>query len=638
MILSRRRCILLTLFAVASANAQDRIESTDALFPGAFDLSDRSWIVSRVVDDLTGAPIANADVFFVGESDTPLAGEFWFTRKVQTDQDGWLRAPVADIDRLWHLQVLRHEDYGVAARSGRGNDIWRVGRPFDVPVLVRDWQGRPAKGAMIGFCSGCGHTPDLASAATDANGIAILKQIDPHAYIGDVYVQRAGLGLGYDSLRWMPGGSPAVIDCDWSPAMHGSVVDHKGNPVSGAFVAALDVHRGPWAKTAVDGTFRLLGGKPEIGASHVRTPGGRKIWFEQASSYPVTLRLPDPHGRSPDEGTIVEPPRTKKAAAVRMIDVNLVGHERLIATCDWPGSAGPCKGTKSLQIPSSGPFVIEVWVDQGSDGEVGTRSFAYDDASELPAEPIEIRWFEPTRLVGKIVDEVGEPVRSRVFLRQHWRVAMAENFPDRAPAARFSIATWHTGLRLVEIVPARTDLLPRLVWAMLPAQGQKARVNLGLIELSKTPQLRVLDDEGHAVPGAVVGFARAGHQEVEHTHCFPIAPDGGWRGPDLVAGDVLLVRLSNDSAPWRTVLPSNGPWTIRAPRGQLQLEIEGVVDLEVTCVIGDYVCRWRKGQPIKGLPHGPLRCYVSAPGRRSVIVDTVIGPHTRRVAMRMSKR
>ncbi|HIE70633.1 MAG TPA: hypothetical protein EYP98_10880 [Planctomycetes bacterium] len=210
MILSLRRCILLSLFAVASANAQDRIESTDALFPGALDPLDRSWVLSRVVDDLTGAPIANAAVYFVRESDTPLAGEFWFTRKVQTDKDGWLRAPVADIERKWHIQVLRHRDYGVAARVGQGGDIWRVGRPFDVPVWVRDWQGRPATGATIGFCGGCGHTPDLVNAVTDANGIAILKQIDPHSDIGDVYVQRTGLGLGYDSVRWMPGAPPVA--------------------------------------------------------------------------------------------------------------------------------------------------------------------------------------------------------------------------------------------------------------------------------------------------------------------------------------------------------------------------------------------------------------------------------------------
>ncbi len=638
MILSLRRCILLSLFAVASANAQDRIESTDALFPGALDPLDRSWVLSRVVDDLTGAPIANAAVYFVRESDTPLAGEFWFTRKVQTDKDGWLRAPVADIERKWHIQVLRHRDYGVAARVGQGGDIWRVGRPFDVPVLVRDWQGRPATGATIGFCGGCGHTPDLVNAVTDANGIAILKQIDPHSDIGDVYVQRTGLGLGYDSVRWMPGAPPVVIDCDWSPAMHGTVVDHKGHPVAGAHVAALDVHRGPWAKTAVDGTFRLLGGKPEVGASHVRTADGREIWFEGPERYPVTLRLPDPHGSSPHEGTIVEPPRNQKAATVRTIEVNLVGHDQLIATCDWPSSAGPCKGTKVLQIPSSGPFVIELWVDDGAAQMQDARAFAYDDASELPGEPIELRWFEPTHLVGRIVGEAGEPVPARVFLRQRFSVAMAEHYQDRAAVARFSIATWRIGLHLVEIVPVQADLQPRLVWAMLPALGQKARVNLGSIKLSKTAQLRVLDGDGHPVPGAVVGFARAGYQKVGYPHRFPLAPDGAFCGPDLVSGDVVVVRLSNNSAPWRTVLQGEGPWIIRAPRGQLQLDIEGVADLEVTCVIGDHVCRWRKGQPISGLRHGPLRCYVSAPGRRSVIVDTMIGKQIRHVVMRMTKR
>jgi len=311
------RTIAVAAALIGSGSAQERIRHTDELFPGGVAADDAAWLVTRVVDDLTGAPIAGAEIFLVGEHKTPLAGEFWFSRKGSSDADGFVRIPLADLPERWDIQVLRHPQHGVASRSGRGDEVWRIGRPFDVPVLVRDWQGRPVAGARIGFCGGCGHTPDLVNATTGPDGIAMLRGIDPHNDFADVYVQHPGLGLGYRSVDWFPGDPPAIVDCAWSPAKAGKVVDHKGRPIAGAFVDAGDVHRGPWAKTAADGTFVVLGAPAETSPSHVVTPVGREIWFPSPATYPVTLQLPDLADPEAYQGTIAARRRSWGPAGCR---------------------------------------------------------------------------------------------------------------------------------------------------------------------------------------------------------------------------------------------------------------------------------------------------------------------------------
>ena len=40
--------------------------------------NDQSWLVTRVVDGMTGAPVPTAELLLDAESPTPLRGEFWF--------------------------------------------------------------------------------------------------------------------------------------------------------------------------------------------------------------------------------------------------------------------------------------------------------------------------------------------------------------------------------------------------------------------------------------------------------------------------------------------------------------------------------------------------------------------------------
>ena len=101
-----------------------------------------------MLDDLTGAPVAGAEVFFLRESKTPIAGDFWYLAKATSDDDGLIDVPIGKIGGDIDEQIVKHPDYGVCSRSGGEYENWRLNRPFDVPILVRDWQKRPAKGAF----------------------------------------------------------------------------------------------------------------------------------------------------------------------------------------------------------------------------------------------------------------------------------------------------------------------------------------------------------------------------------------------------------------------------------------------------------------------------------------------------------
>lgn len=574
------RTSLFVLFALAPLAAQERITYTDDLFPGGAERGEERWIVSRVVDDLTGKPVVGAEVFLVAEAEAPIAGEFWSTRTAKTDAEGYLRVRVDDIDGKWHIQCIRHPDVGVGTRSGIGAAVWRVGRPFDVPVLVLDQAGRPAPGAKIGFCGGCGHTPDLVNATADARGIAVLRGIDPHNDIADVYVQHPGLGLGYRDLQWCPGGPPFAVPCAKAPPITGRVVDHTGKPVAGVFVGAPEVHRGPWTRTAADGSFTLLGAPATAGPNQVRIPGRELVCdFPTPARYPVTLQLPDLADAEAHQGTIDVPERGDDA------------------------------------------------VDDGSELEVG--------------EPPRVR------VVAKAVAPDGKPTDVRFRLRRNWSVGRDDGEPRLRKAeggaieAEIDQEVTLAGLHLLEILPDSDELQPRYVWVTLPLPGgEKPLVDLGAVTLRAEPQLRVVDTAGKALDRPIVRWLRAGFQEVGEAHRMRSDEQGGCRGADLRAGDVVLVQREVDDVPFRTELTGDGPWTIRAPDGALDLQIVDAQGeaLEATVSFADVALEDQDHYALRGLPHGKLQLHVAAPNHRTAVVETTVDATARTVRVVLPAR
>ena len=55
---------------------------------------------------------------------TPIAGEFWFSAKGTSDDDGFVRIPLAGLPRQqFHMQVVRHPDHAVTTQSLDPNPI-----------------------------------------------------------------------------------------------------------------------------------------------------------------------------------------------------------------------------------------------------------------------------------------------------------------------------------------------------------------------------------------------------------------------------------------------------------------------------------------------------------------------------------
>lgn len=622
--LSPLRCTLAILLCAGSLAAQT-VTIADDLFPGAVD-GDVAPLLTRLVDDLSGEPIAGGEVFLVRESKTPIAGEFWFTYRGKSDADGFVRIPRPGA-LPWHWQVMKHPQLGVAERSDYVEPIWRIGRTFDVPLEVQDWAGRPAAGARIGFCGGCGHSPDIANTTAAANGFAVLRGIDPQQDIRDLYVQHPGLNVYYDSVRWRPGEPPMVVRCGFGPVLSGTVVDFGGKPVAGAFVRGGGFHRGPWGKTAADGTFTILGCAPNESPNQVVLPDGREVYFQARSRSPVTLRLNDP-ADGDNEGTVEMPAETAVPLPLppRRVRVQVDGAPSAETHLDvhYPGMPEPTADDVDIEIPANGPFVLTVRAG-GLDG-AHERRFTFADGAAVP-DRLVVRWVPDVRVVGRAVDAMGKPLSVRARWRSRWSDDADDQGKWIARPEGIDVVAEAAGWALLEVQPQDASGGRRLAWVLLPEPGQQERVDLGTVVVGAPARLHVVDAGGAPLPAARVSFARPGWQEVGQSLRWPLAADGSWSGPDLREGDTIVVQRDAPAVPFRTVLQGEGPWQITPPAGALDLDVVGAdgAPLSATVVLGDHYALADNGHfALRGLPLGPMRCYVSAPGHRSAIVDATV--------------
>ncbi len=633
-----RYIVLFTAVGLASGLlAQERVQIVDAVFPGSFDGKD-DGLVSRLVDDLTGEPIAGAEVFLVTESETPIAGEFWFDASATSDADGFVRIARPARPRGWDLVVMRHPVRGTVATTYAG-PVWRIGRTFAVPVRVLDWLGKPAPGAVVGLCGGCGHTPDIVTATADNEGVALMIGIDPRQDICDLYVQKPGLHFFYDSVRWRPGDPPMDVRCAQSVVQTGKVVDHLGKPIGGAFVGGGSRHRGPWARTAADGSFAVVGAEQGECPHTVVLPGGHKFSVDSASRYPVTITIPDPSDPEAYEAAIDVPTRREaeeaavptKVVAVRVANAPST---ELAFEVAYPGAGRDDERLAAghVEIPQAGPFVLTVHDD--STPIWNPREFPFDDARAV-GETIDVTWAPDARVVARAKDAAGRPIS----VHTRWlasaqigfrRSGAKDDGPDHfAVFADGNIALQRReGWSLLEIAADAGDVPPRVLWVHVPRPASpQPTAMLGDIVLGGAPQLRVVDAEGRPLANAKVGFRRPGWHEVGSRTEGELDAAGAWLGPDLHAGDAVEVTLADADVPTRMVLAGNGPWTIAPARGELVVRLVdasgAAVDGAVT--VADHSEAGRGEVTLRGLPPGRARLFVGAKGRRSAIVDVVVG-------------
>lgn len=631
-------------FVLAAAGnglaAQERMEIVDTTFPGSFE-GKNGGLVSRLVDDLTGEPIVGAEVFLVTESETPIAGEFWFDAKGTSDADGFVRILRPATPRGWDLVVMKHPTRGTVATTYAG-PVWRIGRTFDVPVRVLDWLGRPAPGAMVGFCGGCGHTPDIVNAVANAQGIAVLRGIDPQQDISDLYVQHPGLHFFYNSVSWRPGEPPMDVRCAYGPAQSGKVVDHLGNPVAGAFVCGGGRHRGPWAKTGADGAFTVLGAESQETPYKVVVAPGREAVLDCAPVYPVTIRLPEFTAPGTLEATTDRPrdPEQKHVVPTRTVRVVVEGGpETVLVSADFPGRDPEAKAPDgSAIVPVDAPFALEV--DDASSKTDPSRTYAFADPKAVKDQVV-VKWIPDAHVVGRAVDPKGEPIAVRV--RPGYQ---SSDEPDDGGGAaladgRFDFVCSGSGMQLLDIVPQREGLRTRRMWVLVPPRGTAAPTDLGDVVIGGPPQLRVLDANDAPLTAAKVGLVRAGWQEVEQSQVWPVADDGVWAGPDLREGDAIVVQREGHVT-FRTVLTGAGPWIVRQPDGIVKVSVVDPAGAPLPAVLtfgGEEAAVKESGvATLRGLPLGPLRLFVGSPNHRSAIVDAIVTASPADVRVVLPKR
>ena len=218
----------------------------------------------RVVDGRTGKPIAGATVYTVAERKDPDRGQYWSDNQARANQDGFVR--IRRPAGYWI--VVEAQGYAVTAWSGKapGRDgVLTMYPGLDVPVQLRNFLGELQPGAGLGFCVGCGHSPDVRFAIAGADGIAWLRDIgrargdDDAVGIGDLYPLGSGLDGDYDGLDpWFVGGAPVQRFCAGAPDLAGTVIEADGEPAKNVVVRQFERHRGPATKTDKEGKFRIV--------------------------------------------------------------------------------------------------------------------------------------------------------------------------------------------------------------------------------------------------------------------------------------------------------------------------------------------------------------------------------------------
>lgn len=287
-----RRSLLLVsaLSTVATAQTAARITyitPSPQLALGERDPAPAALI--RVVHAVSGKPVSGAELFAIGEEAHPTPGDFRALGRAVADADGIVHAPHRE---TWLM--ARATGLGPTMQLRLDDRVMLLAPSVDVPIRPVDWLGRPLTGAMFGFCGGCGHTPDLATAYVGADGIAWLRDVDPRGSAADIYPNTAPVELSYWSTQWVPGDAPEEFAYSRGSELHGTVLQADGMPAKFVPVGCFGLHRGPWTKTNGKGRFRLFG--LSAGEAFFVVHAGRRIECPWPETTPCELRLPPVNG------------------------------------------------------------------------------------------------------------------------------------------------------------------------------------------------------------------------------------------------------------------------------------------------------------------------------------------------------
>ena len=621
----------------------------DHLYPGGAKKGER-WICIRVIDGQFGTPIARAKLMLIEEAKAPIAGAPIVAWLGHTDQQGFLsmRVDKAAVGyQPWSWLCVQADGYCQHMRMGGFDDDVISLRPtVTVPVQVRDWRNQPVVGAQVGFCAGCGHTPDLVHGVTNANGTVTLPGVDITQGIADFYVVHPDLKLGYDNPLWFPGTQPMLIRLAPGVPHTGVVVDHVGKPVPGVAVGLSTVHRGPWALTRDDGAFALFG-LDTVCDLHVQQ-AGRNVIFECDTNDGLRLQLPKPNGEETQLVYFTPQERARRREArearkkvrdqikeqwpsveVRIVGLPDDGSLTLLTrlsnqplTLNW-GSNDEAR-VETVVLPDE-EFVFEIQAEDSVRVIPGNRDQATKDGV------VSLQWFAKTRVTGRIVDASGEACAATVSIKTLSRFGASNGEPIVKVMCEgtFLLPVALEGHHLL-IVERPGIAAKRILLIELPARGDDVAVDIGTIVLPDESPLTIKNFDGSSFQDGFVTLLRQGFGpwELEFEGVEQV-----WM-PDLRSGDCLLVagdqpppadlgEMDLIELPSRFSIDGQGPWSFQRHVGQLALNIEAGGQL-IGVTIGEHFFAVNEPTLIRGLAPGRHQAFISAEDHRSAIVDIQI--------------
>jgi len=603
--------LLLPLVLLAAPDEWER--DVPNLFEGSWFQTDAgpvTHLVARVVDDLTGEPIAGARLYAQWEEDEALPRLAAPGRVAVSGEDGWLRYALEPCEGNWFY--VEAEGYGPwAEMSGLPEEI-RLRRGVNLRVRLRDWYGRPVAGASVGYYLGCGHTPDSRQAVTGAEGVAVIPCVDPREGI------LFPVGEGIEARDWFGCGIPegdVEMVCSPGQTIEGVLHDAQGAPLVGVLLHGSGWNHGPRARTDAEGRFRLEGVSPDAGVWVYRDavrlgsfevhPGERRTVFslEHASADQRTQML---------DLALFEEGAGELEEEVDVVAVHDDGR-RFEDQADF-------RGDVRMTLP---PGECTLWIGDRLGVYRRTSVRVVVPRDERPP-PMRVR-LERNPVVE--VDASAVPDGWAVVLACEWE---ERDVTERAREGRVPVPEG-TACALRVVCGERCGGLVRV-----PAD--RARVTLpaapevGDDEILPTPHdVRVFLPDGAPAEGASA------------TCSTDFAFHMGWVDAAGVAavgfdGGMLVIDAGEGWLPYREWLSGDGPWTFRLPGGGLEIDVrgpEGEPLDDCVAVIDGEAC---DGLALRGLAEGAHRVLVAVPGFLAKDCRIVLAAgETRRMVVRLAR-
>lgn len=229
----------------------------------------------RIMDAVNGKPIQQAVLWTIDESPTPRGGEFWYSLQMEADDEGCVVLPNAkrNEDEEWCFVDAQGYSPLMIPMGDLSNQVFLT-RGQDVEVRMIDVFEQPVAGVQLSWMLGCGHLPDSRNAISNAQGVAILRDISPDRE-AEWWPSGPGVLADYMYPEWSNDRTQALLRCEPGNVHEGTVLGHNGKPLVGGYVGQPNRHRGPWCRTDADGKFCLFGA--ESSQLWIRDPNGKDL-------------------------------------------------------------------------------------------------------------------------------------------------------------------------------------------------------------------------------------------------------------------------------------------------------------------------------------------------------------------------